>query len=107
MGVESYLVLRVFTDECCHPDRLRVELMPIESFEIGRLHFPHRAAPESAHCPSNDPRRRMAARLRSSYSFSNEEQASVGIVDGKLAHSIFAIKIGAPASRIAGKRPKR
>ena len=42
MGVESYLVLWVFTDECCHPDRFRVELMLIESFEIGRLDFPNR-----------------------------------------------------------------
>ena len=40
MGVESYLVLWVFTDECCHPNRFRVELMLIESFEIGRLDFP-------------------------------------------------------------------
>ena len=39
MGVESYLVLWVFTDECCHPNRFRVELMLIESFEIGRLDF--------------------------------------------------------------------
>lgn len=42
MGVESYLVLWVFTDECCHPNRFRVELMLIESFEIGRLDFPNR-----------------------------------------------------------------
>jgi len=30
MGVESYLVLWVFTDECCHPNRFGVELMLIE-----------------------------------------------------------------------------
>jgi hypothetical protein len=42
MGVESYLVLWVFTDECCHPNRFRVELMLIESLEIGRLNFPNR-----------------------------------------------------------------
>jgi len=34
MGVESYLVVWVFTDECCHPNRFRVELMLIESFEM-------------------------------------------------------------------------
>ena len=34
MGVEGYLVLWVFTDECCGPDRFRVELMLIESFEM-------------------------------------------------------------------------
>jgi len=42
MGVESYLVLRVFSDECCHPNRFRVELMLVESLEIGRLDFPNR-----------------------------------------------------------------
>src|SRR6476659_2556926 len=50
MGVESYLVLWVFTDECCHPNRFRVELMPIESFEIGRLDFPNRDTLKSTHC---------------------------------------------------------
>jgi hypothetical protein len=40
MGVESCLVLAVFRDECCHPNRFRVELMLVESFEIGRLDFP-------------------------------------------------------------------
>jgi hypothetical protein len=37
MGVKSYLVLWVFTDECCHPNRLRVKLLFIEIFEIGSL----------------------------------------------------------------------
>jgi len=50
MGVESYLVLWVFTDECCHPNRFRVELMLMESFEIGRLDFPDRDTLESTHC---------------------------------------------------------
>ena len=50
MGVESYLVLWVFTNECCHPNRFRVELMLIESFEIGRLDFPNRDTLESTHC---------------------------------------------------------
>jgi hypothetical protein len=50
MGVESYLVLWVFTDECCHPKRFRVELMLIESFEIGRLDFPNRDTLKSTHC---------------------------------------------------------
>jgi|SoiMethySBSTD1v2_1073268.scaffolds.fasta_scaffold1429756_2 hypothetical protein len=50
MGVESYLVLWVFTDECCHPNRFRVELMLIESFEIGRLDFPNRDTLKSIHC---------------------------------------------------------
>src|SRR6476660_8581720 len=50
MGVESYLVLWVFRDECCHPNRFRVELMLIESFEIGRLHFPNRDTLKSIHC---------------------------------------------------------
>src|SRR5437588_5642313 len=50
MGVESYLVLWVFTDECCHPNRFRVELMLIESFEIGRLDFPNRDTLKSTHC---------------------------------------------------------
>ena len=49
MGVESYLVLWVFTDECCHPNRFRVELMLIESFEIGRLDFPNRDTLKSTH----------------------------------------------------------
>ena len=49
MGVEKSLVLSVFTDECCHPDRFRVELMLIESFEIGRLDFPNRDTLESTH----------------------------------------------------------
>ena len=56
MGVESYLVLWVFTDECCHPNRFRVELMLIESFEIGRLDFPNRDTLKSTHCfLPNDP----------------------------------------------------
>jgi hypothetical protein len=50
MGLESYLVLWVFTDECCHPNRFRVELMLIESFEIGRLDFPNRDTFQSTHC---------------------------------------------------------
>ena len=50
MGVESYLVLWVFTDGCCHPNRFRVELMLIESFEIGRLDFPKRDTLKSTHC---------------------------------------------------------
>jgi hypothetical protein len=50
MGVESYLVLWVFTDECCHPNRFPVELMLIESFEIGRLDFPNRDTLKSTHC---------------------------------------------------------
>src|SRR6202030_779186 len=50
MGVESYLVPGVFTDECCHPNRFRVELMLIESFEIGRLDFPNRDTLKSTHC---------------------------------------------------------
>src|SRR6266566_5307131 len=37
-------------DECCHPNRFRVELMLIESFEIGRLDFPNRDTLESTHC---------------------------------------------------------
>src|SRR5215216_3634977 len=50
MGVESYLVLWVFTDECCHPNRFRVELLLIESFQIGRLDFPNRDTLKSTHC---------------------------------------------------------
>src|SRR5437762_8879247 len=50
MGVESDLVLWLFTDECCHPNRFRVELMLIESCEIGRLDFPNRDTLESTHC---------------------------------------------------------
>ena len=50
MGVESDLVLWVFTDECCHPNRFRVELMLIESLEIGRLDFPNRDTLKSTHC---------------------------------------------------------
>src|SRR4029077_6392175 len=50
MGFESSLVLWVFTDECCHPNRFRVELMLIESFEIGRLDFPNRDTLKSTHC---------------------------------------------------------
>ncbi len=50
MGVESYLVLWVFTDECCHPNGFRVELMLKETFEIGRLDFPDRDTLESIHC---------------------------------------------------------
>src|SRR6266480_8023071 len=50
MGVESYLVLWIFTDECCHPNRFRVELLFIESFEIGRLDFPNRDTLKSTHC---------------------------------------------------------
>ena len=50
MGVESCLVLSVFADERCHPNRLRVELMLIESLEIGRLDFPNRDTLKSTHC---------------------------------------------------------
>src|SRR6266508_3307377 len=50
MGVESYLVLWIFTDECCHPNRFRLELILIESFEIGRLDFPNRDTLKSTHC---------------------------------------------------------
>jgi hypothetical protein len=50
MGVESYVVLWVFTGECCHPNRFRVELMLIESFEIGRLGFPNRDTLKFTHC---------------------------------------------------------
>src|SRR5260370_29487514 len=50
MGVESYLVLWVFTDECCHPNRFRIELMLLECFEIGRLDFPNRDTLKSTHC---------------------------------------------------------
>src|SRR5438067_10238230 len=54
MGVESYLVLWVFTDECCHPNRFRVELMLIESFEIVSLDFPNRDTLKSTHCVPNE-----------------------------------------------------
>jgi hypothetical protein len=50
MGVEGYLVLWISADECCHPNRFRVELMLIESFEIGRLDFPNRDTLKSTHC---------------------------------------------------------
>src|SRR5262245_25437956 len=50
MGVESHLVLWVLTDECCHPNRFRVDLMLIESFEIGRLDFPNCDTLEPTHC---------------------------------------------------------
>lgn len=50
MGGERHLVLWVLTDECCHPNRFRVELMLKESFEIGRLDFPDRDTPNSTHC---------------------------------------------------------
>jgi len=50
MSIESYLVLWVFTDECCHPIRLRVELLLIEGIEIGKLDFPDRNTLESMHC---------------------------------------------------------
>jgi hypothetical protein len=40
MGVDSYLVLSVFADECCHLNCFRVESMFIENFQIGRLDFP-------------------------------------------------------------------
>ena len=50
MGTESYIVLRIFTDECCHPNRFRVELMLIESFEIRGLDLPDCDTFESAHC---------------------------------------------------------
>src|SRR5258708_39737332 len=49
MGVESCLVLWIFAHECCHPNRFRVELMLIESFEIGRLDFPNRDTLKSTH----------------------------------------------------------
>ena len=71
MGVESYLVLWVFTDECCHPNRFRVELMLIESFEIGRLDFPNRDTLESTHCflpnETQDQRSRPGARVAASW----------------------------------------
>ena len=54
MGVESDLVLWVFTDECGHPNRFRVELMLIESFEIGKLDFPNRDTLKSTHCFLNN-----------------------------------------------------
>src|SRR5206468_8283309 len=63
MDVESYLVLSVFTDECRHPDRFRVELMLIESFEIGRLDFPKRDALKSTHCFLPNERPGSAIRL--------------------------------------------
>jgi len=50
MSVESHLVLWIFTDECGHPNRFRVELMLIENFEIGRLDFPNRDTVKSTHC---------------------------------------------------------
>jgi len=50
MGIESYLLLWVFTDERCHPNRFRVELMLIESSEIGRLDFPNCNTLKSTHC---------------------------------------------------------
>jgi hypothetical protein len=53
MRVENYLVLSVFTDECCHPNRLRVELMLIEGFEIRSLDFPQRDTLKSTHCSPN------------------------------------------------------
>jgi hypothetical protein len=60
---KATLVLWVFTDECCHPNRFRVELMLIESFEIGRLDFPNRDTLESTHCflpnETHDQRLRM------------------------------------------------
>src|SRR6266851_1557343 len=66
MGVESYLVLWVFTDECCHPNRFRVELMLIENFEIGRLDFPNRDTLESTHCllPNAAPQPLHASRVQ-------------------------------------------
>jgi hypothetical protein len=50
MPIENCLVLSVFTDECRHPDRFRVELMLIESFQIRRLDFPNRQILKSTHC---------------------------------------------------------
>ena len=50
MGVKSYLVLWVFTDECCHPNRLRVELLLIEIFETGSLNISNRDTLKSIHC---------------------------------------------------------
>ena len=50
MRVESDLVRWVFTDERSHPNRFRVELMLIKSFEIGRLDFPNRDTLKSTHC---------------------------------------------------------
>lgn len=50
MDVERHLVLWMFTDECRHPDRFRVELMHIERFEIGRRDFPNRDTVSPAHC---------------------------------------------------------
>ena len=49
MGVKSYRVLWVFTDECCHPNRLRFELLFIESFEIGSLDISNRDTLKSMH----------------------------------------------------------
>jgi len=54
MVVESYLVLWVFTDKCCHSNRFRVELMLIESLEVGRLDFPNRDTLKSTHCFLSD-----------------------------------------------------
>src|SRR5438874_11643985 len=72
MGVESDLVLWLFTDECCHPNRFRVELMLIESFEIGRLDFPNRDILEATHCflpnETQDHRRLPGARANRSRS---------------------------------------
>ena len=51
MGVESYLVLWVFTDECCHPNRFRVELMLIEKVSRSEDSIPlNRDTLKSTHC---------------------------------------------------------
>lgn len=50
MSVESRLVRWVFTDECSHPNRFRVELLLIKNFEIGRLDFPDRDTLDATHC---------------------------------------------------------
>src|ERR1043165_1649325 len=41
MGIENCLFLSIFRDESRHPDRFRVELMLIESFDIGWLDLPN------------------------------------------------------------------
>ena len=78
MGVESYRVLWVFTDECCHPNRFRVELMLIESFEIGRLDFPNCDTLQSTHCPlSNEIAMELFRLIRP---FSGEQSDKYGVI---------------------------
>jgi len=50
MGVESDFVLWVSRDEGGHANGFRVELMLIESFEIGRRDFAERDSLEFTHC---------------------------------------------------------